>query len=179
MAVSGLPYRMTEGNSCFGGGKPGVSDAFASALWGADYMLHCASARFAAVNLHGGGDGYYTPIAVGSNLSTELRPLYFGMQFANQFAGAELSECTLATSQNVASYYAERDHERLLGLINKSAGSISVKLPASLSHPVREARQLSAPSLASQTGVRFEAVPPGAKGHVTVPAYSAVLLSWH
>ncbi len=73
----GSIFRMTEGNSCFGGGKPGVSDAFASALWGADYMLTCASGGYCGVNLHGGGDGYYTPIAIGENLSTELRPLYF------------------------------------------------------------------------------------------------------
>ena len=177
-AVSGLPYRMTEGNSCFGGGKAGVSDAFASALWGADYMLHCASAGYAAVNLHGGGDGFYTPIAVGPNLSTELRPLFFGMQFADQFAGADLFECMLATSQNVTSYYAERGHEKLLALINKGASSISVNLPGPLTHPAHEARQLSAPSLASQTGVRFDAVRPGPKGQAIVPAYTAVLLSW-
>ncbi len=178
VAVSNLPYRMTEGNSCFGGGKPDVSDAFASALWGADYMLHCACAGYSGVNLHGGGDGYYTPIAVGPNLSTELRPLYFGMQFADQFAGADLLECTLATSQNVTCYYAQRKHEKLLGLINKGADSISVKLPGALGHRVTEERRLSAPSITSQTEVRFEAVPPGTKGQVTVPAYTAVLLAW-
>ena len=178
MAVSHLPYRMTEGNSCFGGGKPGVSNAFASALWGADYMLACACAGYSGVNLHGGGDGFYTPIAVGPKLSTQLRPLYFGMQFANQFAGAELFECTLATSQNVTSYYGERGQEKLLGFINKGAGSISVTLPKPLSRPATKERQLSAPSIASQTGVRFDAVSPPARGHVTVPAYTAVLLSW-
>jgi hypothetical protein len=178
VAVSNLPYRMTEGNSCFGGGKPDVSDAFASALWGADYMLHCACARYSGVNLHGGGDGYYTPIAVGPNLSTELRPLYFGMQFADQFAGADFLECTLATSKNVTCYYAQRKHEKLLGLINKGADPISVKLPGALAHRVTEERHLSAPSIASLTDVRFEAVPSGAKGRVTVPAYTGVLLTW-
>jgi hypothetical protein len=178
VAVSNLRYRMTEGNSCFGGGKPEVSDAFASALWGADYMLQCASAGYCGVNLHGGGDGYYTPIAVGMDLSTELRPLYFGMQFADQFAGAELLACTLASSQNVTCYYAQRDHEKLLGLINKGAASLSVKLPAELAHRVTEERHLSAPSLASRTEVQFEAVPPRTKGLVTVPAYTAVLLTW-
>ena len=178
MAASSLPYRMTEGNSCFGGGKPGVSDAFASALWGADYMLHCACAGYSGVNLHGGGDGYYTPIAVGHDLSTELRPLYFGMQFADQFAGAELLACTLATSQNVTCYYAQRDHEKLLALINKGETSIPIKLPRELTHRVSEERHLSAPSIASRTEVRFEAVPPRTKGQITVPAYSAVLLAW-
>jgi hypothetical protein len=178
VAASNLPYRMTEGNSCFGGGKPDVSDAFASALWGADYMLRCACAGYSGVNLHGGGDGYYTPIAVGPDLSTELRPLYFGMQLADQFAGADLLESTLATTQNVTCYYAQRVHEKLLALINKSAVSLSVKFPAELGHRVTEERHLSASSLASRTEVRFEAVPPRTKGQVTVPAYTAVLLSW-
>jgi hypothetical protein len=178
VAVSNLSYRMTEGNSCFGGGKPDVSDAFASALWGADYMLRCACAGYCGVNLHGGGDGYYTPIAVGPNLSTELRPLYFGMQFADQFAGAELLECVLVTAQNVTCYYAERKHEKLLALINKSADLITVKLPKALGHRATQERHLSAPSLASRTEVRFETVPPGTRGQVTVPAYTAVLLSW-
>jgi hypothetical protein len=51
----GLGFRMTEGNSCFGGGKPGVSDALASALWAMDYMLYVASKGYVGVNLHGGG----------------------------------------------------------------------------------------------------------------------------
>jgi hypothetical protein len=88
-------------------------------LWGADFMLQCACAGYCGVNLHGGGNGYYAPIAVGPDLSTELRPLYFGMVFADQFAGADLLACTLASSQNVTSYYAQRHHEKLLALIKK------------------------------------------------------------
>ena len=52
-----LVYRMTEGNSCYRGGKPGVSNAFCSALWAADYLLKLASFGCAGVNLHGGGAG--------------------------------------------------------------------------------------------------------------------------
>jgi hypothetical protein len=52
---NGLVYRLTEGNSCYRGGKPGMSDALASALWGGDYMLSLAEAGCAGVNLHGGG----------------------------------------------------------------------------------------------------------------------------
>jgi hypothetical protein len=49
-----IPWRMTEGNTCYSGGKPGVSDVFASALWAADYMLLHASLGCAGINLHGG-----------------------------------------------------------------------------------------------------------------------------
>jgi hypothetical protein len=46
--------RMTEGNTCYRGGKPGVSDVFAAALWSADYSLLLASNNYSGINLHGG-----------------------------------------------------------------------------------------------------------------------------
>ncbi len=45
---------MTEGNTCYRGGKPGVSDVFAAALWAADYSLLLASNNYSGINLHGG-----------------------------------------------------------------------------------------------------------------------------
>jgi hypothetical protein len=50
----GARVRMTEGNTCYRGGKPGVSDVFAAALWAADYALLLASNDYSGVNLHGG-----------------------------------------------------------------------------------------------------------------------------
>jgi hypothetical protein len=50
----GVRVRMTEGNTCYRGGKPGVSDVFAAALWAADYSLLLASNHYSGVNLHGG-----------------------------------------------------------------------------------------------------------------------------
>ena len=53
-AKMGARVRMTEGNTCYRGGKPGVSDVFASALWSADYSLLLASNNYSGINLHGG-----------------------------------------------------------------------------------------------------------------------------
>jgi hypothetical protein len=53
-AKMGVRVRMTEGNTCYRGGKPGVSDVFAAALWAADYALLLASNNYSGVNLHGG-----------------------------------------------------------------------------------------------------------------------------
>jgi hypothetical protein len=50
----GARVRMTEGNTCYRGGKAGVSDVFAAALWAADYSLLLASNDYSGVNLHGG-----------------------------------------------------------------------------------------------------------------------------
>ncbi len=53
-AKMGIRVRMTEGNTCYRGGKPGVSDVFAAALWAADYSLLLATNNYSGINLHGG-----------------------------------------------------------------------------------------------------------------------------
>jgi len=50
----GVRVRMTEGNTCYRGGKPGVSDVFAAALWSANYSLLLAANNYSGINLHGG-----------------------------------------------------------------------------------------------------------------------------
>jgi hypothetical protein len=63
----GARLRMTEGNTCYRGGKPGVSDVFAAALWSADYSLLLASNNYSGVNLHG-GTGESVANSVGGSL---------------------------------------------------------------------------------------------------------------
>jgi hypothetical protein len=63
----GARVRMTEGNTCYRGGKPGVSDVFAAALWSADYSLLLASNNYSGVNLHG-GTGNSVANSVGGSL---------------------------------------------------------------------------------------------------------------
>ncbi len=63
----GARVRMTEGNTCYRGGKPGVSDVFAAALWASDYSLLLASNGYSRVNLHG-GTGKSVANSVGGSL---------------------------------------------------------------------------------------------------------------
>jgi hypothetical protein len=175
----GLLFRMTEGNSCFGGGKPGVSDAFASALWGADYMLTCASGGYRGVNLHGGGDGHYTPIAIGENLSTELRPLYFGMQFAQQFAGWELQSCTVEGKANLTAWFAGKGKERQLALINKDGATVEVQLMGAMgARRADHAMCLVGSGLEAMEGIALAetTAPPGST--FSINGYTGVLLRW-
>jgi hypothetical protein len=171
---------MTEGNSCFGGGKPGVSDAFASALWGADYMLTCAAAGYCGVNLHGGGDGIYTPIAVGDGLATELRPLYFGMQFAEKFAGWEMRDCAVQGEANLTAWFARNVDEHQLALINKDGAPVEVKLKGALAgRRVSEAVRLSGPGLDAKDGISLAKVKVPSGNTFSIPGYSALLLRWY
>jgi hypothetical protein len=82
----GLRQRMTEGNTCYRGGKPGVSDVFAAALWSADYSLLLASNDYSGINLHGG-----TGSIIASGLGGEM----FGDQVLKDEG---------ATSEQIASH---------------------------------------------------------------------------
>lgn len=67
-------YRMTEGNTCYQGGKPGVSDVFAAALWGAEYAFTLMNYGYSGLNLHG-GSGHAQAVSVGGTLrGEELMP---------------------------------------------------------------------------------------------------------
>jgi Glycosyl hydrolase family 79 C-terminal beta domain len=52
---NGLPYRLEEANSFSNGGAAGVSDAFAAALWGLDYIYWWAGHGAQGINFHTGG----------------------------------------------------------------------------------------------------------------------------
>jgi hypothetical protein len=142
---TGRLYRMTEGNSCYRGGKPGMSDAFAAALWAGDYMLQLASLGCAGVNLHGGRSafltaglgghtpgmkaattpqtlhsGFYTPIQSEPDLETKAMPIFYGMMLANQFADCKIlrTDCDLHGA-NTTIYAARHEHGTRIAVFNK------------------------------------------------------------
>lgn len=151
------PFRMTEGNSCYNGGKRGVSDTFASALWAAEYMLFLAQSGYAGVNFHGGGNGIYTPIAGDIEAGFSARPIYYGLLLAEEFAGATMVETRVdAKDVNVNAYAAKTRSGIRVAIINKD---LRQAIHATL-RPGTKARKatlwrLTAPSLESKTGVRL------------------------
>lgn len=183
-AIHGVPFRNTECNSCFHGGQKGVSDSYASALWAADYMLQLMQGGHAGVNLHGGGEGIYSPIVGDAEKGYTRRPLYFGMQFAQAFAGAQMLEVAQPTASGVRSYAARTDKGLLVALLNKSPrpASIKLNLRRHTDGKLTDAYALSGPALDSRTGVSF-----GRIGNLPVtrktaswlvPAYSGMLLTF-
>jgi hypothetical protein len=194
-------YRMTEGNTCFRGGKPGVSDVFASALWAADYLLLLASLGYSGINLHGGdsqivaiglggklpgdelvlaehGDPashphpYYTPIAhIGSAYIAE--PVYYGLKFASLFAGATMIPVSFNPgSVNATAYAARRtDGSLLLAFINKDATQ-PLTLPTTPGNNWVPNYVLSAPSPSSREATLTNT---NRTRHTVVPPATAML----
>ena len=121
---TGLPFRLAETNSCWGGGKQGVSDTFASALWGGELMYKLALAGGAGINFHGGGNGWYTPIAGTAKTGFSARPLYYAMlMFARAGAGTLLRAGIDGRQDDLVSAFALRSADGGLKslLFNKSA----------------------------------------------------------
>lgn len=171
--IAHLPYRMSEGNSCWNGGKPGVSDTFVSALWCAGYMLQCAARGWTGVNLHGGGNGYYTPISGSPSTGFTRRPEYFGMTFAQRFVGAQLVTSALENAGPlVDAFVFERAGRLQLAMINKSDTACTCIMPADIL--CKPSVLLSAPAIDSKQDVKLASV----RGHygrtATVPPYTAM-----
>jgi hypothetical protein len=75
--------------------------------------LRAAQARYAGVNLHGGGEGYYAPMVAEPD-ATKLRPEYFGMLLAQKFTGATFTGVSLAGEAPGVNVYAARGKNVLL-----------------------------------------------------------------
>jgi hypothetical protein len=176
----GAQYRMTEGNSCYRGGKPGLSDTLASALWAADYMLSLAAVGCHGVNFHGGGGGYlraalggqlpgeqtiktlkpvknafYSPIAgyIGEGFSA--RPEFYGILLANQFAGSSVVASDLnANGINATAYAARTNNTLRVALFNKSKDQdLNLQLQTRSIYNDPKVWRLSAPALDATSGV--------------------------
>jgi hypothetical protein len=155
----GRPFRMSEGNSCFHGGKPLVSNTFASALWSGDYMLQVAQAGYIGVNLHGGGNGLYTPIAGDTPQGFTARPVFYGMLLAQRFAGSTFVEANLSGQsdvQNVTAFAAQNgSHAFKLAIFNKAAAPVRINMTGLPVAGKARAWWLKAPAIDSFEGVTF------------------------
>jgi hypothetical protein len=188
-----LVYRMSEGNSCYRGGKPGMSNAFASSLWAADYLLTLASLGCAGVNLHGGdsrflsaglGDhnpglevvgnskqsapnGFYTPIATEQGEIAEARPVYYGMLLAQEFAGATMLALEAVQSQPelLGAYAAEKNGKIMVALVNKASfGDRDVVITADKPFHRAALSRLTGPGLDATHGIEFGGTAVGSDG---------------
>jgi hypothetical protein len=156
-----VPWRMSETNSFYGGGKAGVSDSFAAALWALDYLFVLAAYGCSGVNLetgvnHLGVVSKYTPIGDDLAGHYSAAPEYYGLLAFAQAAKGEQIALTCDTGGINLTAYATRQETGVLTLtvINKDLrhdATIDVGSTATLkqAHVMR----LAAPSLSAQDGV--------------------------
>ncbi|AHE52022.1 hypothetical protein NX02_01280 [Sphingomonas sanxanigenens DSM 19645 = NX02] len=172
---SGLPFRMAEGNSCWDGGKPGISDTHASAIWGADAMLKFAERGWIGINWHGGGYGHYSAIVGTPSAGFSRRPLYDGTRFGQMLVGATfLALDARPASPSLGCYALSQAGKTKIVLVNKHSAPFTVTLPAM---PEAAVVVLTGPSLAARDGTTLKTVTMRRARQVTVPAATAMLFT--
>ncbi len=164
---AGMPYRMSEGNTCYNAGKKGVSDTFGSALWAGDFSAKVAAVGATGINLHGGGNGLYTPIAGSLNEGFTARPDYYGMLFARPLQGAKMLSGEFNTQgANLTAYAVEAQGKVTVLAFNKSdkATTVEITLPAGYTGKQAHILRLTAPTVESTDGVLLGGSPVGKDG---------------
>jgi len=153
-------FRINEVNSFSGGGKPGVSDTFASALWSLDYMFVLATYGCAGINLETdlnqlGFISHYSPIVHDADGICHARPEYYGMLAFALAGNGDLLKLTLEKGEINLSAYATRDAQNHLWLtvINQDLtrdAALEAILPRDCA--TAAAFRLQAPSVGSTNG---------------------------
>lgn len=194
-------FRINEVNSFYGGGKAGVSDTFASALWSLDYMFQLATYGCNGINLETdinqlGWISHYSPIVHDAAGHCLARAEYYGM-LAFALAGkGDLLKLNLDKDDINLSAYATKDEQGFLWImaVNKDL-SRDAELDAAVpdGYATAEAFRLTAPSVASKDQVTFagtavsadgqwspsppeQVMPTNSTARLRVPHVSAVLL---
>lgn len=163
----GVPLALDETNSASCGGMPGVSNAFASTVWGLDWMFMSAQSGMRYVDFHTSyraGGSSYNPVdtyghkdARGHWTYTNVtEPLYYGMYlFAHHAEGANLLNTAIETPANIRAYAVSRCAGCAVDvfLINKdlqAAGAVKIALAGQQGTPApARVLEVSAPHLSS------------------------------
>jgi hypothetical protein len=151
-----VKLRLGETNSVSRGGKSGVSDVFASALWGADYLFDLAKHGIAGVNVHGGfNSSGYTPIGLDQNGQYQAKPIYYGMLLFHLAAQGRSIPVDFSSPVNVTAYgFLGDDGTLRLAVINKDSGrAANCRIQTDKSYSQAGLIRLAAPSPEAQDGI--------------------------
>lgn len=157
---AGLPIRLTELNSITCGGRPGVSDTFAAALWAPEALLRLMQAGVDGVNLHIRANTINAPFALGPASGLHARPLLYGLIMFARTLGpqARLVGLKLKSSRSTRlSAWALRVGPGGLHvlLVNRGDRGIRLRLRMPTGGPASIERLL-APSAAARSGVTLD-----------------------
>jgi hypothetical protein len=163
-ASEGASVQVSEMNSAICGGLRGLSDTFASALWGTDMLFGLAEAGVRNVDFHTWTGSHYGAIdfpMVNGRRITKVRPLYYAMLLFNRATppGSQLLPIGPNPAASKLRTWGTIDPAgtRRFVVINKD---VKVGRKVVLTLPAKAAAQatverLSAPSLKSQNNVTF------------------------
>lgn len=164
----GMTWRLGETNTFALGGQPGVSNAFASALWAIGLWFEAGRNDAAGVNFHNSGNGPgYPAIAQLNGVVTEVRPLYYGLLLlAAVGAGPIRPASAQPTGDTLRVHVVEQDPATLrVVLVNVSpTDEFVATVDCGTAVLTADAQRLTAPSLDATTGTTFAGATVGVDG---------------
>lgn len=181
---AGLPYRVEETNNYSIGGALDMSDTYASAIWGVDYMYWWASQRALGINFHSGnkvsaaGDysgSKYTPFVELAAGGFEMRPLAYGIAAFNLGGHGKLIPAKVtvtsapdpvATDARLRAYATiAPDNSIYVTAINRSYGNkaeedwITLAAPPNYTHAKVISLTMPGGDVAAKTGMTLGGAP--------------------
>jgi hypothetical protein len=154
--LAGLRFRLTEFNSITCGGKTGVSNTFATALWAPDALFTAMRTGVDGANLHVRANAINAPFTI-NRAGLVPRPLLYGLMMFTRTLGpkARLIRLHLAAARalNLSAWAVEiRGHILHVLLIDKGNRTVRVDLRVPTTRPATVQRLL-APSAYSRTAI--------------------------
>ncbi len=170
---AGAAVRVTEMNSATCGGVPGISDAFASALWAPGALFEMARVGVSGVDVHSWPGAPYAPFAFGgaTGRAARARPLYYGMLLFADAAGhgSRLLPTQVSTDSGVRAWATlARTGALHIVAVNPSSSDAARVTVAPRGAGARPAtlRLLRAPGLRARRGVSLAGRAIGADGRL-------------
>ncbi len=169
-----VPYRICEVNSFSGGGRPGVSDTMAGALWALDYLYTLAANGCSGVNIETGVNhldfvSSYSPIGEDGSGHFPAKPEYYGLlAFTLGGRGSLLHTAFEPGSDALKAYATLSEHGALvLTLINKGPDAAAIDVEVTGLRHSRPATivRLTAPAIDATDGIRLGGAAVSAQGH--------------
>jgi hypothetical protein len=193
-----IPVRVTEFGSAICGGRVGLTNTFATALWAADTIFDLMAQGLDGVNVHL-RQGYPNSALNASRAGLTVNPLYYGMLLVTRTLGpgAQLLRVKTTPAAGNIAVWAVRDrrHVTRVLLLNESGRPARTDLIAGVSgHGTIQ--RLTAPAPSATTHIQFagrsltgtggwtgasdtQPAPLTARGRfvISLPSYSAAILT--
>ncbi len=203
--ASGASVRIDEMNSVACGGRPGLSNSFASALWAVDALFSMARVGVDGVNFHTFPGAAYAPFEftqTATGWRATVSPLYYGLLLFSEAAPAGARLLPVGVQHSTVRAWATRASDRHIRVVLINDDLFHSRVEAIRVRGVTGDAKLAllrAPKVLARSGVelagqsfgtstttglldgtsRLRSVPPAVGGAyvVTVPPASAALLT--
>jgi hypothetical protein len=173
----GIAFRVDEAGTVSCGGSAGISDTFASALWGVRYVTAAMAAGVQGINLEGNVancNGYSPLCAATPELLAAGRlhaqPEWYALLVAHALSGDRPLQARVAAGAHanvtVAAFARPGGGLQLAAVDSEAPGSApaSVRVDAGVRCASARVLELRAPSLEATQGVTLGGLPAGADG---------------